>query len=426
MAQDEKGQGRREAMIYKRGKRWWYKFTWNGKLIRKSTKQGNAQTARDIEARHRSSLVKGEVGLRDLKDVPTLRKFCSDRIEPYAKKRNKSVWYGSGIRALLKYPALSDSSLAEISTEKALAFAASRADDGITAGSINSSLRVLRRILRLAVKWGIIAASPEIEMLPDEARRERVVSREEESRYLATASPLLTEAATLLFDTGLRPDELHRMRWEHIEWSKGRNGSLFIAKGKTRAARRSIPLSARCASILRLRWQSQGNPAVGWVWPAPTKTGHIDHSTTRKQHRNALVLSKVRPFVLYSVRHTFLTRLGASGCDVWTLMRIAGHSSVAISSRYVHPDDATVLNAINRMEPMQGTEMGTRERLEIGKDVDLSSINDGIDYSYLVSADGLEPSTHALKGLSSYVGLTKGLSSYVGLTLSAQNVSLAE
>ena len=45
----------------------------------------------------------------------------------------------------------------------------------------------------------------------------------------------------------------------------------------------------------------------------------------------------MRPFVLYSLRHTFLTRLGESGRDVWTLARIAGHSNVSMSSRYVHP-----------------------------------------------------------------------------------------
>lgn len=42
-----------------------------------------------------------------------------------------------------------------------------------------------------------------------------------------------------------------------------------------------------------------------------------------------------RPFVLYSLRHTFLTRLGESGCDAWTLARITGHSNVSMSSRYV-------------------------------------------------------------------------------------------
>lgn len=54
----------------------------------------------------------------------------------------------------------------------------------------------------------------------------------------------------------------------------------------------------------------------------------------------------MRAFVLYSLRHTFLTRLGESGCDAWTLARIAGHSNVSMSSRYVHPSEDSVLNAM--------------------------------------------------------------------------------
>src|SRR5208337_4792845 len=54
-----------------------------------------------------------------------------------------------------------------------------------------------------------------------------------------------------------------------------------------------------------------GRPVEGWLWPAPTLSGHIDHSSLKKQHIRAVRLSKVRPFVLYDFRHTFLTRLGA-------------------------------------------------------------------------------------------------------------------
>jgi integrase len=67
----------------------------------------------------------------------------------------------------------------------------------------------------------------------------------------------------------------------------------------------------------------------------------------------------VRPFVLYSFRHTFLTRLGASGCDVWTLARIAGHSSIAISARYVHPSEDAVLAAVERLS---GHKIGRSEK----------------------------------------------------------------
>ena len=75
----------------------------------------------------------------------------------------------------------------------------------------------------------------------------------------------------------------------------------------------------------------------------------MEPSTLKKQHKNALKDSKVRPFVLYSLRHTFLTRLGESGVDPWTLARVAGHSSIAVSSRYVHPSEEMVLNAIARL-----------------------------------------------------------------------------
>src|SRR4029077_5005117 len=101
--------------------------------------------------------------------------------------------------------------------------------------------------------------------------------------------------------------------------------------------------------LLQARWETAQRPSEGWVWPALTRNGHVDRSSLKKQHKKALRVSGVRPFVLYSLRHTFLTRLGASGCDAWTLARIAGHSSVAISSRYVHPSEDQVLAAMSRL-----------------------------------------------------------------------------
>ena len=64
--------------IYKRGGIYWYKFMWKGKAVRKSTKQGNDKVARQIEATHRTSLAKGEVGIREKKPIPTLAEFCSN------------------------------------------------------------------------------------------------------------------------------------------------------------------------------------------------------------------------------------------------------------------------------------------------------------------------------------------------------------
>lgn len=80
-----------------------------------------------------------------------------------------------------------------------------------------------------------------------------------------------------------------------------------------------------------------------------TKEDHINHDSLKVQHKNALKISKVRAFEVYSIRHTFLTRLGESGCDVWTLARIAGHSNIKMSQRYVHPSTDAVLNAVSQL-----------------------------------------------------------------------------
>ena len=49
--------------VYKRGRVWWYRFTWKGEPIRETTTQTNKRVAEQIDAAHKTSLAKGEVGI---------------------------------------------------------------------------------------------------------------------------------------------------------------------------------------------------------------------------------------------------------------------------------------------------------------------------------------------------------------------------
>jgi len=73
--------------VYKRGRVWWYRFVWNGESIRESTKQTNKRVAEQIEAAHKTSLAKGEVGIREKKPVPTLREFAERDFLPFTESR---------------------------------------------------------------------------------------------------------------------------------------------------------------------------------------------------------------------------------------------------------------------------------------------------------------------------------------------------
>jgi integrase len=263
---------------------------------------------------------------------------------------------------------LASRDLDQITSEHIADFAANRQvqGKGLQVSTVNSNLRVLRRMLGLAVEWGELAGLPKVNLLRGERHRDRVVSSEEEKSYLDSAPEPLASIASILFDTGLRPDECFSLRWEYIS-IVNENGLLQVASGKTAAARRVIPMTPRVRSVLWDCWLAAGRPETGYVWPAETLTGHVDDETIRRIHLKALRESKVRPFVLHSLRHTFLTRLGAAGVDAWTLARIAGHSSIKVSARYVHPNEDNVQKAMSRLAGRHKT--GHTEILALPADI---------------------------------------------------------
>lgn len=355
--------------VFKRGKNYSYHFIFNGEHIQRSTKQGNIRVARQMEAAHKTRLAKGEVGIVERRPIPTLADFIENRFRPWARAtferaspKTWTGWYRPQLANICAYHPLAARKLDATTSEHVADYAAHLQANGWRPSSINCSLRVLRRVLRLAVEWGVTPTAPKIKLLRGEHHRERVVTPDEEARYLAAAGEQMADVATVLIDTGMRPEENSRLRWESINWNNGKFGTLQVTHGKTASARRMIPMTPRVRSLLERRWEATGRPLEGWVWAAKTASGHIEPSTIKKQHNRALRLSGVRPFVLYSLRHTFLTRLGEAGCDAWTLARIAGHSSISMSSRYVHPSEDAVINVFSRMQPLKELVAGTRRR----------------------------------------------------------------
>jgi integrase len=225
--------------IYKRGNIYWYRFMFLGKLIRESTKQGNDKVARSMESAHRTSLAKGEVGIREKKPIPTLGSFLTDRILPWAEatfatnKPKTAKWYRNECRVLKEFRPLANAHLDEITSALASEFSAWRLKQGRQVATVNSSIRVLRRVLNLAVEWGVVAIAPKLKVLTGERRRERVITAQEEAKYLAVASEPLASIATVLADTGMRPEECFRLRWEFVTWLNGKNGALLVTHGKT-------------------------------------------------------------------------------------------------------------------------------------------------------------------------------------------------
>ena len=56
-------------------------------------------------------------------------------------------------------------------------------------------------------------------------------------------------------------------------------------------------------------------------------------------HRGAIHRSRLEPFRLYDLRHTFATRAAEAVVDLVTLASLLGHSRIQMVMRYAHPTE---------------------------------------------------------------------------------------
>lgn len=113
-----------------------------------------------------------------------------------------------------------------------------------------------------------------------------------------------------------------------MRWSDISDGSLNISHGKTENARRVIPMTPRVSAMLEMRRTIAANE---WLFPATTRSRHIEKSSLRKQHQKACMTAGIQPFLLYTLRHTCLTRWAAHMAR-YTLAYLAGHSDFSTTS----------------------------------------------------------------------------------------------
>jgi len=177
-----------------------------------------------------------------------------------------------------------------------------------------------------------------------------VLSRRIEEAYLAACAQPLADIALLILEAGLRIGEALGLPWADVELDPlagSRFGYIRIRDGKSKNARRTLPLTDKAAQMLRNRQQLASGELV---FANRDGRRYLVTSINHLHQKARAAVGLGRDFVIHSLRHTMLTRLGESGVDAFTIMRIAGHSSVTVSQRYMHPTPEAVERAFERLQ----------------------------------------------------------------------------
>jgi integrase len=210
--------------------------------------------------------------------------------------------------------------------------------------SVNRYLQILASIFTRATELGLVEKRPKIVTLREDNQRLRYLSTDEEQRLLDAAEPWPHLQAVLVVGlaTGLRRDELFSLRREDVDLTLN---LVTVTDGKG-GKMRSVPLdpkNAATAILARLKRHSRSD----WIFTSP----HSGKKLTRvdKSLASACAAAELEPITLHVLRHTFCTRLAASGVDVRTIKELAGHADIQTTMRYLHLVESNKHAAIRKL-----------------------------------------------------------------------------
>jgi integrase len=145
--------------------------------------------------------------------------------------------------------------------------------------------------------------------------------------------------------TGLRQSELLGLRWRDVDWTaqRIRVRNTFVrgehsSDGKSElSTRRSVPMADRLARELD-GWSRRtvycGEDELVFAHP---QTGHpLDRSKVTKRFKAACQTAGVRPVRFHDLRHTFGTRLAATGQPIRSIQEFLGHADAKTTQIYTH------------------------------------------------------------------------------------------
>jgi integrase len=306
--------------------------------------------ARVLCERARSQLMMG-VDIQEEKTqkrvVPTLEEFFQNSYLPYVQSYKRS-WhidisvYNNHIKTLLGSEYVDAIGPAQIMTVM------STASKKLSDASTNRLLVLLRYMFNLAIKWEIagIRQNPTINYKFKKLsnHRERYLTAEETQRLITHVNAtkqndMLKYIIPMLLLTGARKREVLDARWEDMDFERQFWRIMFTKSGRERY----VPLSPAAIALLH-----QIPKANVYIFANPkTSKPYNNIQSSWNTARTAAGLEDLR---LHDLRHSFASFLVNAGCSLYEVQKLLGHASIAMTQRYSHLSQDSLMRAVSCAE----------------------------------------------------------------------------
>jgi integrase len=221
--------------------------------------------------------------------------------------------------------------------------------------SVNRELSLLRAMLDFARRSGWLLQNPfgrgPVLISPaDEAKRERILTFEEEARLLAACTGPRAHLRPLVIaalDTAMRLGELLKLKWSDLNFQ---TDLIRVRKTTTKTwEARTIGLTTRLRTELeRLQAVAPPDPD-GLVFGITNNVKRSFVTACRKA-----VIDDLR---FHDLRHTATTWMIQGGMPSMEVMKITGHKEMATFARYVNTDGQAAKRAASALDTLRAAQV---------------------------------------------------------------------
>jgi len=328
-----------------------------------STKQKDYELAKVAATELESKANKGEldtfiekkkVAARPDARYATFAQVYIDEVSTF--KRYKNALDNDKARIAPSMAFFGDVSLADITSERCRDFVrhlrALKSDRGTPyrPNVVINYVYATRMVIAEAIRRKLLTQDPWVNVnlrqeLPRPTTRSRVVSLDEQRRFLADAGDEARRAFIVMVGSGLRLDELLNLEARHCDFDEFRivlTGD--IVKGKDRYNRerdvvaREIPMQPAVVQALKEQMDARA-AGIGdynrrrsgpWLW-------NMTRSALMERFGRAIEKAGIPHFTQHDCRRTFATRCAEAGVKPHKLQAWLGHGDISTTMKfYVH------------------------------------------------------------------------------------------
>jgi integrase len=196
-----------------------------------------------------------------------------------------------------------------------------------------------RNPVKLADRPVIKATETRVKFL-DQPELEKLLAATYPADAFGSIEPTLYLTAAM---TGLRQGELIGLRWRDVDLDARRVRVVApyvrgeFGDPKSEGSGRSLPLAIRVVEALsELRERSAYAHDSELVFAHPESGKPLDRSKLVRRFKRATERAEVRQITFHELRHTFGTRMAASGVPLRTIQHWMGHADAKTTQVYAH------------------------------------------------------------------------------------------